>query len=91
MPCRGPDEYNTSPSESLKIEVHKLTRLLCYILHSLPEYARSPLLEEKEELRQWWEEHKKVDLIRKIREYSQKYPNFTEDEIRKMLQSGILK
>lgn len=91
MPCRGPDEYDTSPSEYLKAEVHKLTRLLCYVLYHLPECSRDTLLNNKEELKQWWEEHKKTDLIRKIREYSKQYPNFNEDEIRKMINSGILK
>lgn len=90
MPCRGPDDYNSSSDSYLREEAHKLTRLLCYVLHSLPSPSRDALLNNKEELKQWWNEHQLVDFNRKLREYSKQYPNFSEQEIRKMLQAGIL-
>lgn len=91
MPCRGPDEYGSSVTEELREEAHKLTRLLCYVLNSLTKSARSALLKDSKELSDWWEEHERVDLTRKVREYSRQYPNFNENEIKKMISSGILK
>ncbi len=75
-PPTDPDpKDNCSDSPNQKVELDKVTKLLCELCESVEENAcGDPQCGTfSEELNQWWEQHKKFDRMRKDMEERREY------------------
>lgn len=92
MPCRGPDYYedNNDINKTLKEEVDRLTKILCDISQQGPTTNLASIFFKVPDFREFVKEHEEVDNDRYYNKYKNRHPNFTKEEIVKMVRSGIL-
>lgn len=98
MPCRS-DGYESESTKQivdfyLKPELDNVTNLLCTLTHviklQLPTVLYESVVDSSMGLREWINEHQKVDEDRWYNHYRQQYSNFSKVEIVKMINEGIL-
>ena len=84
-------ETQTAPTT----QENKEMRLLCDVLTHLEQAGRFVEIINKckypKEIKDWWKNHKKDDEKRWFTHYHSIFPNFSSDEIAKMVRNGILK
>lgn len=73
---------------------NKEMRLLCDVLNHLEQTDNFDsvisVCKYTTEIKEWWKQHCKEDADRWYKHYKDKYPNFSKDEIAKMVREGVL-
>lgn len=79
--------------KALTTQLDKVTRLLCFTTVRFEKVAPSVwggLLQQNSELATWVEAHKAEDEEKWFNHYRGQYPNFSKEEIAKMVRNEVL-